>query len=139
MLGKRQQIPGICADKGCKRHLAFSRKTDRLIIHLLDTLNALCTFLHETGIIDSFKYIIHHCRIVDYRTCQTQCRINYIIRRYRRTVRPYSRLIDMDDKIFIILCCDGIRQHPFKIQVCIQLHQRQKHQSCSVFIYLSAV
>ena len=36
----------------------------------------------------------------------------------------------------VILCRNGICQHRYKVQVLIQLHKRQKHQTAAVMIHL---
>ena len=139
MLGQSQQISRIAVFKGSNRHFFFGRKLYRFIVYLLNAVDALCTFLYKAVVANAFKYIIHHCSIADDRACQAKCGINHIICRNRRSVRPGCSIIDVNDKVFVIFCCDGICQHALEVQVSIQLHQRQKHQSGRIFVNLAAV
>lgn len=115
MLGQRQDISCIGADKGRQGHFALCRKTNGLVVHLLNALDALRARFHKARVVYAFKYIKHHRRIVDHGACKAQRRVNNVIRSDGGAVRPDSRIVDMDDEILIVLCCDGICQLRFKV------------------------
>ena len=99
----------------------------------------VCSHFHKTVITNAFKDIIHHGCVGNGRTAQAQSCVYYVISCYRLAVRPDRLIVNVYQKMFLVLCGNGVCQHGLKLHIGVQLHQRKKHQSGGIFIDLHAV
>ena len=139
MLRHGVQIPCIGIFKGGQSHGIFGGKLNGFVIDHLNPLHALRSFFHKALVSHSFKGIQHQSSVIHYRAGQAAHCVLHILRRHRGSVRPCSRVVNVYDKIKIILCGDGICQHILEIQILIQLHQGKKHQPDRILINLCLI
>ena len=139
MLGKRHEIAPVGAVERDQGHGILGGKAHGLIIHFGDAVNMICPFLYKSVLSHALKDVIHHSGVSNHRAAQAQRCVDHVIRSHRLPVGPHRRLVNVYEKVSLILRRYAVRQHSLKLHIGIQLHQREEHQACGIFIDLHPV